>query len=84
MFSEDTFRWFEGLIDDNSRAYFVAHRADYDAHVVGPLTALLQDLAAEFGGEPHLYRPQRDIRFTPDKSPYKRRATQNPPARGRS
>jgi len=40
MFSDDTFRWFQGLHDDSSRAYFVAHRADYDTHVAGPLIAL--------------------------------------------
>jgi len=75
MFSDDTFLWFQGLHDDNSRAYFVAHRTDYDTHVVGPLLALLRELAKEFGGEPHMFRPQRDTRFTPDKSPYKTTAS---------
>ena len=75
MFSATTFRWFDGLLNDNSKAYFVAHRADYDAHVVGPVLALLRELAGEFGGEPHLFRPQRDTRFTPDKSPYKTTAS---------
>ena len=35
-----------------------------------PLVALGAELAPEFG-EPHLYRPYRDVRFAKDKSPYK-------------
>jgi uncharacterized protein (TIGR02453 family) len=63
-------RFFEGLEADNSRAYWSAHRATYDRSVKGPMEALLADLAAEFG-EGSLFRPNRDTRFSRDKSPYK-------------
>ena len=39
----------------------------------GGLEALLDELAMEFGGEARVFRQQRDLRFTPDKTPYKTR-----------
>ena len=74
-FSPTTFAWFDGLLGNNSKAYFAAHRGDYDAAVVAPLQAMLATLAGEFGGTPHLFRPHRDVRFSPDKSPYKTNAS---------
>jgi uncharacterized protein (TIGR02453 family) len=63
--------WFEGLEADNSRAYFSAHRAFFEESVRGQMAALLTELSATFGGEVKLFRPNRDIRFSADKSPYK-------------
>ena len=40
----------------------------------GALEALLEELADDEGGRVKLSRPQRDTRFSPDKSPYKTRA----------
>src|SRR5918911_4247940 len=65
--------WFEGLERDNSKAYFDAHRAVFLEQVRGPFEALLDELSLEFGGEPRVFRQHRDIRFSPDKSPYKTR-----------
>ena len=62
--------YFLGLRADNSKAYFEAHRRQYDAEVKGPMVALLADLESEFGPA-RLSRPNRDIRFSADKSPYK-------------
>ncbi len=62
--------FFDGLEEDNSREYWLAHRATYDQDVKGPMQALLDELADEFGGS-KIFRPNRDIRFSPDKSPYK-------------
>jgi len=62
--------FYEGLEADNSKAYWTEHKATYEKDVRAPMEALLVDLADEFG-EGHLYRPYRDIRFSPDKSPYK-------------
>jgi uncharacterized protein (TIGR02453 family) len=72
-FPPAVFEWFAGLERDNSRTYFAATRALYEAQVRGGLEALLDELTGEFGGEPRVFRQQRDIRFTPDKSPYKTR-----------
>lgn len=62
--------FFLGLNANNSKAYFEAHRRQYEQEVKGPMVALLDDLEFEFG-EARLSRPNRDIRFSADKSPYK-------------
>lgn len=62
--------FFDGLEDDNSKAYWQAHRAVYDDAVRAPMDALLGELASEFG-EGKVFRPYRDVRFSNDKSPYK-------------
>jgi len=70
-FPRETFSWFAGLQDDNSKRYFTAHRETYDHAVRGALEALLEQLADELGGHVKMFRQHRDIRFSPDKSPYK-------------
>jgi uncharacterized protein (TIGR02453 family) len=72
-FGARTIAWFEGLERDNSRAYFAATRSVFESQVREPFTALLESLAAELGGETHIFRQHRDVRFSPDKSPYKTR-----------
>jgi len=62
--------FFLGLQANNSKAYFQAHRRQYDEVVKGPMLALLAELETEFGPA-RLSRPNRDIRFAADKSPYK-------------
>jgi uncharacterized protein (TIGR02453 family) len=64
-------RWFQGLEADNSREYFAAHRDVFEESVRDQMEALLGELSAKFGGEVKLFRQNRDIRFSPDKSPYK-------------
>ncbi|HKO29250.1 MAG TPA: DUF2461 domain-containing protein [Solirubrobacteraceae bacterium] len=63
--------WFLGLEADNSREYFSAHRVFFDESVRGQMAALLTELSDTFGGEVKMFRPNRDIRFSADKSPYK-------------
>ncbi len=67
---ERAFEFYEGLEADNSKEYWTAHRAVYDANVLAPMEALLAELAAEFG-DGKIFRPYRDLRFSADKSPYK-------------
>jgi uncharacterized protein (TIGR02453 family) len=62
--------FFVGLQVNNSKAYFESHRKQYERDVKGPLVSLLADLEPEFGAA-RLSRPNRDIRFSADKSPYK-------------
>jgi uncharacterized protein (TIGR02453 family) len=62
--------FFLGLQMNNSKAYFESHRKQYEQDVKAPMVALLADLEAEFGAA-RLSRPNRDIRFSADKSPYK-------------
>ena len=63
--------FFLGLRANNNKAYFEAHRLQYEDEVKAPLVALLADLEAEFGPARRVARPYRDIRFSADKSPYK-------------
>jgi uncharacterized protein (TIGR02453 family) len=65
--------FFEGLEQDNSKAYWTAHRQLYDEAVLRPLTELTEDLSPEFGPV-KIFRPYRDIRFSADKSPYRTEA----------
>lgn len=62
--------FYEALAEHNTRPWWQEHKADYEAHVRGPMIALLAELSAEFG-EPHVFRPYRDARFSKDKSPIK-------------
>lgn len=62
--------FFLGLKLDNSKSYFEAHRQQYERDVKGPLVAMLGELEPEFGPA-KITRPNRDIRFSTDKSPYK-------------
>jgi uncharacterized protein (TIGR02453 family) len=66
----EALEFYEGLEADNSKAYWTAHRAIYDQKVLGPMSELLEEIAAEFG-ESKIFRPYRDVRFSKDKSPYK-------------
>jgi uncharacterized protein (TIGR02453 family) len=62
--------FFDGLERDNSKSYWTAHKEFYEVSVLGPMQELLAQLAPEFG-EGRVFRPYRDTRFSPDKSPYK-------------
>src|SRR2546430_17432788 len=62
--------FFVGLQANNSKSYFDSHRRQYEEEVKRPMVALLADLEPEFGPA-RLSRPNRDIRFSADKSPYK-------------
>lgn len=62
--------WFEGLEEHNSKAWFDQHRETYERAVRGPLLALLEQVEDEFGAA-KVFRANRDVRFSADKSPYK-------------
>jgi uncharacterized protein (TIGR02453 family) len=62
--------FYAGLEADNSKTYWTEHKATYDADVLAPMKALLDELEPEFG-EARIFRPFRDVRFSADKSPYK-------------
>jgi uncharacterized protein (TIGR02453 family) len=69
-FGEGAVEFFDGLIADNSKAYWTDQRATYEADVRAPMQALLADLEPEFGPG-KIFRPYRDVRFSRDKTPYK-------------
>src|SRR6266480_3132354 len=83
LFSTATLTFLRGLKRHNDRAWFEAHRPQYEVVVQQPMRHLIEEmdvrlarLAPEIIGDPKrsLFRIYRDIRFSADKSPYKTHA----------
>ena len=82
-FSPASLKFLRGLARHNDKAWFEAHRQDYEAHVRQPFLRLITDLqpalaavSPHFRADPRtvggsLFRIHRDARFSSDKSPYK-------------
>lgn len=73
-FGEYAVEFFDGLLADNSKAYWQDNQQTYLRDVRGPMEALLAELEPEFApgfGTGKVFRPYRDVRFARDKSPYK-------------
>ena len=68
--SAEALEFYEGLEADNSKTYWTANKATYEEKVLAPMTELLAALEPEFGTG-RIFRPNRDVRFSADKSPYK-------------
>ena len=82
-FTHDALGFLRGIKKNNNKTWFEAHRADYESHVrepmrelIGEMDARFRRLAPEIGGDPKrsMFRINRDIRFSKDKSPYKTHA----------
>ena len=69
-FGKGAVAFYEDLEANNSREWWLANKARYEDEVRRPMEQLLQDVSDEFG-EAKLFRPNRDTRFSKDKSPYK-------------
>ena len=67
---EEALDFYDGLMADNTKSYWTANKAVYEEKVLRPMADLAEELAPEFG-EPKIFRPYRDVRFSPDKTPYK-------------
>ena len=77
-FSDASFKFLRGLARHNERAWFLAHKAEYDAAVREPFLRLLGDLqpglaaiSEHYRAEPKtvggsLFRIHRDTRFSGD------------------
>ena len=79
-FPEEGLRFLLDLAANNDPAWFKPRREDYEAHVRGPMLALVADLLTQavarrlpLKGEPEraVFRIYRDVRFSKDKRPYK-------------
>lgn len=82
-FRSEFFGFLRNLAQNNNREWFTANKARYEEVVQGPALRFIRDAGARlrkispylvgeakpFGGS--LSRIYRDIRFSPDKSPYK-------------
>ena len=79
-FDDDAFALLRGIAAHQSREWFLAHKAAYEAEVRDPMAALAVALACElmarglpFRGDARrsVFRVHRDVRFSKDKRPYK-------------
>ena len=68
--SAEAVEFFQGLQADNSKGYWSARKAFYEASVREPMAQLLGELSGEFGPG-RISRPYRDMRFRAGQSPYK-------------
>jgi len=62
--------FFAELEYNNERSWWLANQGRWRTLVREPFEALCEALAAEFG-QAKVFRPNRDVRFSADKSPYK-------------
>jgi uncharacterized protein (TIGR02453 family) len=69
-FPDVVFDFLGGLEKDNSREYWERNKPTWTGVIQPSVDALLADLAPQFGPL-RTFRPNRDIRFSTDKSPYK-------------
>jgi uncharacterized protein (TIGR02453 family) len=65
----EALEFFEGLVAENTKAYWERNKATYEKVVRAPMEALVEELSPKTGGR--IFRPYRDVRFSKDKSPYK-------------
>ena len=66
----DALDFYDDLAVENTRTWWHENSERYQQSVRRPMERLVDALAEEFG-KTKLYRPQRDVRFSADKSPYK-------------
>lgn len=62
--------FYDRLEVENTKGFWEANRQTYHQAVRAPMLALAEVLEPEFG-EATVFRPNRDVRFSTDKSPYK-------------
>ena len=69
-FSLAATQFFEDLEDQNTREFWLSHKDVFEREVREPMAALLDSLPEEY--QPFkVFRMNRDVRFSADKSPYK-------------
>ena len=80
MLPPEYFRFFKDLEKNNNKAWFDDHRSNYETHVRKPFIALVQSTidairtvepTLAMAPKDALFRINKDIRFSKDKTPYK-------------
>ena len=69
-FTPRAFAFFRELAANNTREFWLAHKAEFEAVVRDPMESLLAALPEPYDGF-RPFRMNRDVRFSKDKSPYK-------------
>ncbi len=80
FFTDESAEWLSGLAANNNKAWFDEHRKQYEKQFRAPYlalaAALIEQVAElepeyEMAAKHAVYRINRDIRFSKDKTPYK-------------
>jgi len=69
-FPDAALDFYDDLEADNSKTFWTEHKHRYDEFVAAPMKAFAAAVTDEFG-QPKIFRPYRDVRFSKDKRPYK-------------
>ena len=69
-FSLAAVEFYDQLQVHNTRSWWAEHKSTYEREIRDPMRELLDALSDEFGPA-RIFRPNRDVRFSKDKSPYK-------------
>jgi uncharacterized protein (TIGR02453 family) len=78
-FADDDAKFFRKLAKNNERAWYLAHKAEFEQGWNAPMKLLLSEVRDAIDAsyahcdldEPKVFRIFRDVRFATDKSPYK-------------
>jgi uncharacterized protein (TIGR02453 family) len=78
-FADTTLSFFKRLSKNQNKAWFTAHKSEYDEGWLAPMTAFLAEAREKLDdayphlelGDPRVLRIYRDVRFSKDKTPYK-------------
>jgi uncharacterized protein (TIGR02453 family) len=78
-FADNDAKFFKALAKKNDRAWFQAHKSEFEEGWNAPMKLLLSEVREAIDGayahcdldEPKVFRIFRDVRFSKDKSPYK-------------
>src|SRR4029077_12462862 len=82
-FTKKALDFLRGIKKNNNKEWFEAHRQEYEAELGEPMRELIGEMSVRFKkfapeimGDPKrsMFRINRDIRFSKDKSPYKTHA----------
>ncbi|MCM3900117.1 MAG: DUF2461 domain-containing protein [Pyrinomonadaceae bacterium] len=91
-FTREYQKFFQQLTKNNSKTWFDANRQRYEEHVKQPFTALVEvmigliraeDPEVAIAAKDAVFRINRDIRFSKEKSPYKTHMAANVSKQGR-
>lgn len=74
FFGPGAFAFLDALEADNTKAFFQAHREDYEREIRAPLQELVA-IAEPRYGPGRVLRQHRDLRFSRDKTPYRTTAS---------
>ena len=74
MFNPKIITFFENLENNNNKDWFTDHKSEYEELVKEPVKQLADSFEFEFGYA-HIFRVNKDARFSSDKTPYKTNAS---------